>query len=353
MTEPFSHSFACMGTVVTLQTLQPTAPTPNLVAHRNQAFSNARAWFRRVEHTCNRFDATSELRRLCAQPGRPVTVSDVLFEALQFAVAVANATGGVFDPTVGRTMHERGFDRDYRTGEPVAHPDGALTSGALTRGTLPDVEMEDAPNTIKSEAGTKRGAPATYDDIELDTDARTVTLHAPLVLDLGAVAKGLAVDMAVRELADLPDIVVDAGGDLFVRGCNPEGEPWRIGIRHPRNTTLCVETIFVAEGAICTSGDYERHGRENVSHILHAISGRPADSLASVTVIAPSAMVADALGTAAFALGPDGGLTFLRHHGVDALLMSPSLQRWQTPGWASHISADAIRADIHPNLISR
>lgn len=324
MTEPFSHSFACMGTVVTLQTLQPTALTPHWVEHRNHAFSNARAWFRRVEHTCNRFDATSELRQLCAQPGTPVPVSDILFEALQFAVAVADATGGVFDPTVGRTMHERGFDRDYRTGQPVALPNGALTN-----------------------------AGGTYADIELDSGTRTVTLHAPMVLDLGAVAKGLAVDMAVRELADLPDIVVDAGGDLFVRGCNAEGKHWRIGIQHPRDATLCVETVSIAEGAICTSGDYERHGHENVSHILHAVSGRPADSLASVTVIAPSAMVADALGTAAFALGPEAGLTFLRNHGVDALLVSPSLQRWHTPGWASHILSDAIRADIHPNLISR
>ena len=332
--ETFSHSFACMGTVVTLQTLQPSVPAPHWVQHRTHLFSNAHAWFRRVECICNRFDSTSELRQLCAQPGIPVSVSDVLFEALQFALAVADATGGAFDPTVGRTMHERGFDRDYRTGEPVALPNGALSNSALS-------------NSALTNAG------ATYADIELDTTARTVTLHAPMVLDLGAVAKGLAVDMAVREFADLPDIVVDAGGDLFVRGCNAQDTPWRIGIRHPRDATLCVETVCIAEGAICTSGDYERHGHANVAHILHAASGHAANSLASVTVIAPSAMVADALGTAAFALGPEAGLPFLIHHGVDALLISPSLQRWQTAGWASHIAADTNQADIHPNLTPR
>jgi len=93
-----------------------------------------------------------------------------------------------------------------------------------------------------------------------------------------------------------------------------------------------IETLHVSNTAVCTSGDYERKSAtdERVHHIMDARTGESAAALASVTVVAPSAMVADALATAAFALGPADGLRFLERQGVRGLMVTPSLERLET-----------------------
>ena len=299
MSDVFSHAFACMGTVVTLHIVNTEV---SLAVARDAAVARAKDWFRTVESACNRFDATSELRRLCDTTNIVTPVSACLFEAAQFALAVADASQGAFDPTVGARMESRGFDRDYRTGAPSRST--AVTDSVVT-----------------------------YRDVELDATEHTITLHKPLLLDLGAVAKGLAIDLAARELAELQHFMIDAGGDLFASGQNAQGHPWRVGVRHPREVDAFLQTIKVTSGSVCTSGDYERTGNDGKHHLLDARNRETAEALASVTVLAPSAMVADALATAAFALGPTAGLTFLESHDVEALLVTPSLERFTTRGW--------------------
>ena len=151
-----------------------------------------------------------------------------------------------------------------------------------------------------------------------------------IFLDLGAVAKGLAIDVAARELAPLTHFAIDAGGDQFFAGRNAQGEPWSIGIRHPREPGALLESIAASDAAVCTSGDYVRvapGGRDDDHHILDPRTGTPARLLASVTVVAPIAIVADALATAAFVLGPVQGEALLERHGVDGLLVTPALER--------------------------
>jgi thiamine biosynthesis lipoprotein len=297
------HTIAAMGTVVTIQVVGHGEDEAER-ATRFDAVSRAAAWFENIERTCSRFDPASELRALTTRVGEAVEVSPVLFEALRFALTVAESTGGAFDPTVGQRMEALGFDRHHRTGE-------------------------SSPSGI---AGSER---VTWQDIRLDDEARTVTLTRPLVLDLGAVAKGLAVDVAARELEPMRDFAVDAGGDLYLGGHNVEGQPWAVGIRHPREPEL-IETLHVTNTAVCTSGDYEKRSPVDADahHIVDARSGATADALASVTVIAPSALVADALATAAFALGPTDGRAFLESQGVRGLLYTTTLQRIETGGAA-------------------
>jgi len=88
---------------------------------------------------------------------------------------------------------------------------------------------------------------------------------------------------------------------------------------------LLARTLRVTDTAVCTSGDYERRspGPSAASHILDARTGRPTTDLASVTVVAPTAMAADGLSTAAMVLGRERGLAFLEDQGVGGLLMSP------------------------------
>jgi thiamine biosynthesis lipoprotein len=133
--------------------------------------------------------------------------------------------------------------------------------------------------------------------------------------------------MAARELAPFTDFSINAGGDLYVGGCNPEGAPWKVGIRHPRRENAVIYELSASNQAVCTSGDYERG-----SHILDPRTGEAAESTASATVIAPNAMLADALSTAAFVLGPADGIRLLDHMGVDGLVLTPELQRYETRG---------------------
>lgn len=295
-----------MGTVATIHVVPSGTDA-------EAAIGRAFGWFQEIEERCTRFDPSSELLRLCSRVGEAVEVSAILFEAVKFALMLAEESGGAFDPTVGRAMEARGFNREHRTGK--------------TTGT-----------TVHS--GIASSENVTYNDVQLDLERRTITLLRPLTLDLGAVAKGLAVDMAARELAPFRDFAIDAGGDLYLGGFNPEGEPWRVGIRHPRREDELIASLRVSNQAVCTSGDYERRipgsegGGPHVSahHILDPRSGTSANNVASATVVASGAMLADALATAAFVLGPEGGIQLLQRLGVDGLIVTPGLERYETGG---------------------
>ncbi|MEI9971226.1 MAG: FAD:protein FMN transferase [Ignavibacteriota bacterium] len=128
----------------------------------------------------------------------------------------------------------------------------------------------------------------------------------------------------------MADFAIDAGGDLYLGGSNPHSEPWPVGIRHPLVPDTLIDTLRVSNRAVCTSGLYERG-----DHILDARTGTPARSSASATVVADSAMLADALATAAFILGPADGIELLQRTGVHGLIVTPDLQRYTTRGLRS------------------
>lgn len=273
------RTMAAMGTVVAIDVDAPEA-----------AVERAFEWFRQVEAACSRFDQASELRQLPV--GAATRASPILFEAVRFALQVAEQTRGAFDPTLGSRLAARGYNRHYVTRDVV-----------------------DAPGTDD----------VSFRDIELDAGRQTIVLKRPLTLDLGAVAKGLAVDAAAQELKPFRHFCIDAGGDIYCAGKNPQGEPWRVGIRHPRRRDELIDQFRVSDAAVCTSGDYERG-----SHILDPRDPGAAPRIASATVIAPNAMLADALATAAFVLGPRQGIELLERMGVEGLLVTPDLERFST-----------------------
>lgn len=281
-----------MGTTVTIEVLRDGA---------EEAIGRAFTWFQSIEDVCTRFDERSELMQLTARVGVPVPASPILFEAVRFALHVAGESSGAFDPTVGHRMAARGFNREHRTGHVAAAP-----------------HVDDQ---------------VSYRDVEVDADRRTITLHRPLVLDLGAVAKGLAVDVAARELQPFEDFAIDAGGDLYLGGHNADGEAWSIGIRHPRATGDFIDAVHVSDAAVCTSGDYERRTDRGTHHILDPRTGESAAAVASATVVASGAMLADALATAAFVLGPREGVPFLERHRVEGLIVMADLEMHVTSGW--------------------
>jgi len=281
---------AVMGTLITIHVVRADQ------AGVDQAIDRAFGWFHEIEARCTRFSPRSELMRLTAQAGVPVPASAILYEAVRFALMVAEESGGAFDPTVGHRMEARGFNREHRTGE------------IIRTAIAPDDDIS-------------------YRDVQLDPDRRTIILLRPLMLDLGAVAKGLAVDTAARELEPFRDFAIDAGGDLYLGGSNPQGAPWSVGIRHPRQDQEIIDSLRVSNQAVCTSGDYERR-----THILDPRTKMSSDTVASATVVASGAMLADALATAAFVLGPEGGIELLTRLGVEGLIVTPDLKRYETRG---------------------
>src|SRR5947209_11179014 len=146
----------------TLVNVQVVSDKPRNVVE--PAVQRALAWFATVERICTRFDPTSEVMQLLGSVGRPVKVSTLLFEVAAFALDLAEQTDGAFDPTIGATLERLGFQTNYRTGE-----------------------------IVRSEVDA---AHLSFRDVRINRRTRSITLLRPLVLDLNAISKGLAIDLA-------------------------------------------------------------------------------------------------------------------------------------------------------------
>ncbi len=287
-----------MGTVVTIRVVGEGG------AHRmRDAIDRAIQAMRSVEETLTRFDEGSALRRLSRSAGVLTSVPPMLFHALKVAVEVASMTDGVFDPTVGRRLEELGFNRHYLTGDTVASD--FLDSQSVS-----------------------------FRDITLVDEDLQVRLEKPMGLDLGAIAKGLAVDLAARELNGWEGFAIDAGGDIYVSGVDPHGGLWQVGIENPLDARSLLGRIKVTNKAVCTSGSYKRQSPKHpqIHHLLNARTGEPAQGLISCTVVGPQAMMADVVATAAFLLGPDRALPFIEEMGLSGLCVTDELEMRETTG---------------------
>jgi thiamine biosynthesis lipoprotein len=122
-------------------------------------------------------------------------------------------------------------------------------------------------------------------------------------LDPSGYVKGWSVEVASARLAEAGSTRhhINAGGDIRMRGHGPDDRPWRVGIRHPWQADKLAWVLAVAEGAVATSGTYERG-----AHVWNPRTGKAAAGLRSVTVAGPDLAVADAYATAALAMGEPG-----------------------------------------------
>jgi FAD:protein FMN transferase len=132
-------------------------------------------------------------------------------------------------------------------------------------------------------------------------------------LDPSGYVKGWSVEVASARLAAAGSVrhYINAGGDIRMRGGNPDGEPWRVGIRHPWEADKISWVLAVTEGAVATSGTYERG-----HHIVNPRTGKPAQGLRSVTVVGADLSIADAYATAALAMG-EAGISWLAKRAAD------------------------------------
>ncbi|MCL5116702.1 MAG: FAD:protein FMN transferase [Firmicutes bacterium] len=297
-----SDSFLLMGTVVTIRIVGHSG-----VHEMRESIDRAIAAMRAVEATCSRFDDESALRELCRHPGKHMTVPPILYHALRIAREVAEMTDGVFDPSIGGLLEQQGFNRNYLTGEEVAS----------------DIPWDGS---------------VSFRDITILDDGETVRLEKPMLLDLGAVAKGLAVDLAAKEIFGYEGFAIDAGGDVYVSGVDPSGDVWRVGIEDPVHLDRLLGSVQVQDLAVCTSGSYKRRSPKapEVHHLLNPETGEPVEGLLSCTVVGPQAVLADVAATAAFLLGPEKALPFIESMGLAGLCVTTDRQVRQTPSMGAY-----------------
>lgn len=286
-----------MGTTVSL--LYPR--------ERPQAILAVRGLFTAWEQALSRFRADSELSALNQSAGASVAVSPLLFDALATALDAAEATGGLYDPTLLRQITALGYDRSFE----------------LLGETVPTVSAPAMPG----------GA---WRSIRLDAARRLVTLPAGAGVDLGGIAKGMAVDAALALLRAqaLGPALLNAGGDLAVLGTPPGATAWSIAVPGPGSSSRGW-TVPLERGALATSGIARRcwrQGEQERHHLIDPRSGQPAHSaLWSVSAVAASCAQAEVAAKVAFVLGIEAGAEFLQAHGLAGLLLEQS-GRYRTAG---------------------
>ena len=236
--------------------------------------------FADAERRFSRFRDDSELTQL-NRAREPMVVSAELFDALVAARGYVELTGGIFDPAIGGALVALGYDRSF-------------APGVLDRDT---------------EVAVPRSG--RFIDLGLDAARREVTRPLELRIDLGGMIKGRTVDEAGALLPR--NGAIDAGGDAVLRGGPPDG--WPVRIEDPRDPMRTIATLRVRDAAVATSTANRRHWRVARSvrhHLVDPRTQRSAETdLLQVTVVAPTAELADVLAKTVFVLGAQRGQAFL------------------------------------------
>jgi FAD:protein FMN transferase len=238
----------------------------------------------RVDEAMSTYKATSEISRVNARAAEaPMAISAELFGIVERSLELSVASGGAFDITYDSV----GYLYDFR---------------ARQRPT--DSQIAERLEAID------------YRHVVLDRARHTIFFKATGVrINLGGIAKGYVVERAAKMLRErgVEHALLNAGGDTRVIG-DRRGQPWIVGIRHPRVADEVVTRLPLVDEAISTSGDYERYFEENgrrYHHIINPATGRPTEGILTVTVIGPDGTLTDGLDTAIFVLGVEKGLELI------------------------------------------
>ena len=276
------------------------------VVTRNQAqadyeIDQAVAEIRRIESLISSWDPRSETSEINRQAGiKPVKVSGELFELISRCLELSRLTDGAFD----------------------------ISYASMDRLWSFDGSMKDLPSAKEITASVARVG---YQKIQLNRADQTVFLKEKgMKIGFGAIGKGYAADKAKDLLREKGVVagIINASGDMSSWGTQPGGKPWQVAITNPMDKTKSFGLLPMAEGAVVTSGDYEKFVHfdgKRYSHIMDPRTGYPATGIASVTVFAPKAELADALSTAVFVMGIETGLDRIDQlDGIECIIVDDS-----------------------------
>jgi FAD:protein FMN transferase len=297
------EQFHAMGTTITVFTLE---------AQVTKGIGIVKALFDEWEQALSRFKPESELSRLNRRAGELVVVSDLLLKVLTHALLAAQATQGVYDPTLLNQLIQVGYDRSFDT----------------------------LPSNLPANANAYIGlAGGGWRHIQVNREKRAVLLPAGIQLDFGGIAKGMAVEAALEKLQsnDIDTALVNAGGDLAIRGLPPGTDHWSIAVPGKNSAW----TIPLQRGAIATSGIARRHwqqGRTLRHHLLDPRTGLPVNNgLWSTTVIARSCEQAEVAAKVAFIKGLPQGKAFVEEHKMASFFINADGSWEKNHDWPTHL----------------
>ncbi|QCX01681.1 FAD:protein FMN transferase [Aggregatimonas sangjinii] len=276
--QPYKHTLKLMGnrfdiTVVAKDSVAAIGYIDDAVKEMN-----------RIEQLISSWDPESQTSEINRNSGKkPVAVDEELYRLVERAIGISKLTDGAFDIT-------------YAAMDNIWKFDGSMTE-------MPSKEQ------IK-----KSVAKVGYQNIILDEKNLSVFLKkAGMKIGFGAIGKGYAADKAKALLMEKGVIsgIINASGDMNVWGKQPNGEAWKVAITNPLDKTKAFGLLPITDGAVVTSGNYEKFvtfNSKRYSHIIDPRTGYPSSGIVSVTVFAPKAELADALATSIFVMGKETGI---------------------------------------------
>jgi thiamine biosynthesis lipoprotein len=294
-----------MNSDVTLVCGQPDA---------GRRLDRATRWLAAYEDSFSRFRPLSELSRLNAAAGRPFHASVRLYQLVRLALDFAQRSGGLFDATVLRDLDAAGYDRSFEL---------------VGRGTKPPSRRQ--PTARR----------ASWRDLQLDNEARTITLPAGSGIDLGGLGKGWAIDRLAGILG-LP-CLVNGGGDVYVAGQPPDAAAWRVGVADPFHPDSDLLVLQLQDRGVATSSSLRRQWRDGdmvLHHLIDPRTGRPSQSDAvQVTVVAESALLADYHAKVVLLLGAADGAAYLaRERDVEGVIVRKDGRVFRSQGLSLYAS---------------
>jgi thiamine biosynthesis lipoprotein len=252
----------------------------------------------RIEKNISSWDPTSQTSAINANAGVVATkVDQELFDLIKRAIGISKLTDGAFDITYASMDKIWKFD-----------------------GSMKEMPSQDQIASSVAKVG--------YRHIRLQEADRSVFLeNKGMKIGFGAIGKGYAADKA-KELLIRKGVtagIINASGDMNTWGLQPNGEEWKVAITNPLNKNKVFAVLPIKQGAVVTSGNYEKYVTFNgkrYSHIIDPRTGYPATGIISATIFAPSAELADALATSVFVMGIEAGLDRINQMGgIECLII--------------------------------
>ena len=265
----------------------------------------------------NLYDGVANLKTINDNAGvAPVTVDGRILDLLEFSQQVYRESGGQVNVAMGSVLS---LWHQYREAG-IEDPENAQLP--------PEDQLEEAGNHCSIEG------------VVIDRETSTVYLPDPQQsLDVGAVAKGYALERVCQEMAGTP-MIVSLGGNVRAVAPRPDGSPWVIGVQDPDGGEEFLHRVEVGTGSVVTSGDYQRYYTVDgirYHHIIDPETGYPANRYRAVTILCQDSGWGDGLSTALFTLPQEEGERLLQAHDAQAMWVLPDGSMTYSAGFEEYI----------------
>ena len=272
--------------------------------------------FHALEECLSRFNPVSELCRLNDSPG-PFKASHTLLAVVEVALWAAEATGGLFDPTLLPALVQAGYAVSFEKVEK-----------AISIASPPSILEPPCPGRFRT--------------ITLNRARAIIDKPPHLKLDLGGIGKGWAVDRATDRLVGLGPFLVNAGGDLYAYGIPPNESGWLVQIPHPLAESRLVASLRISNRAVATSSIARRRwqrGGQACHHLIDPRTAQPAETdLLAVTVIGDRVATAEVYAKTALIIGSQHALDYLESiPDVEGLIITHQNEMQQTSGFKLYL----------------